>query len=796
MAREKAFSMTGVCVGVMLACACCWAYDADFGDGWTCDALGRQEKVDLPHDFLINAPWSQAACAGRGFKATAEGVYRKSFRADPSWKGKRVFLDFEGVQYFCDVFANGHKVASWEYGYLGFEADLSAFLDYEGENAVEVRCSTGPDSGARWYTGAGICRRVFLRVRESPSFARHGLFVLTPRVEADSASVRLVADVIGWSAETNGELRIVGDVHSPSGETVATVERRIGPDRRTCAEFEMPIVKIDSPALWSPESPSLYRAAVRLFRGETELDRVERRFGVRKVEYSPDFGFRLNGCKVFLKGMSNHQDLGALGVASFPRAWKRQIEVMKEFGYNAIRCSHNPYPQELLDLCDEMGILVVDEIVDQWKGFWGGRKPYAALAPELIREWVRRDRSHPSVILWSLGNETQFEWNLPFGASDWGVTEYRVFDALVKRWDVSRPTTVALFPARAGGLKRRDPGFCERVEPPELSRVTEVAAFNYLPESYPDYRRSVPDLCIFQSEASVHDGAYPFFVMDRATTVGLSYWGAIPYWGESDGWPKKGWNYSFFEHTLEPLPQAYLIRSAFRDADEEPVVRIGVQAGRTDHIVWNDIESGRLNLVSHWNFPEGSDHDVRVYSNGDEVELLLNGRTLGVRRNPFDDLRMRNTFCFGRIAYKPGSLVAVARRGGREIARHELKTAGRAVRLELVAENATDWSADGYDLQYVWVEAKDAFGLVDPTACESVSFLVEGPAKMQAVDDGDHYTDQLFNVRAKCLRNGKLLVILRAAHTPGEVRLTASSQKLGERVLAIRTVGGKERASR
>ena len=764
--------MLAMCAAFLLAAMT--PTDVDFNFGWSLEANGRTETVDLPHDFLINVPWDKSASAGRGFKPVAEGVYRKTFTAPEEWKGNRVLLDFAGVQSVCDVSVNGKALASFEYGYLGFEVDLAPALKWGGVNTIEVKCATGSRNGARWYTGCGICRRVSLKVRGPIAFERHGLYVSTPVAEKECAVARLVADVLGWTARTNGSLVVRARVFDPKGVAVAKVERPVGYDKRRVAEILLPDVTLPAPQLWSLETPRLYRAECELVQEGRVVDRIVRRFGVRQIAYSPEFGFRLNGEKVFLKGMSNHQDLGALGVASFSRAWRRQIAVMKAFGYNAIRCSHNPYPEELLDACDEMGLLVVDELVDKWRGIFIGRRPFAEQAPALVKEWVRRDRSHPCVILWSLGNETQHaEYCLPFEYGDWGVTEYRVLDALVKRWDATRPTTVAMFPSRAGGVYRNDGrDWATNPEPPELSRVTEVASFNYVFENYAEYVRRYPQLIVFQSEAACAALATPFFTMDLARMVGCSYWGAISYWGESDGWPKKGWNYSFFDRTLDPFPQAYLLRGAFDES--VPCVRIGVRTGKEIRVQWNDVDVGRRRLASHWNFPAGP-RGVDVFFNTDEVELFLNGRSLGARRNDRANPKARNHADWPSVDYAPGTLLAVARSAGREIARHELKTAGRPVRLVLEEEFPGDWKADGHDLKYIRLQAVDAAGVPVPDAADEVSVSLAGGASLVALDDGDSYTDRLFNISSKRLFHGRLLAILRADRTPGTVRFTATA---------------------
>ena len=378
--------------------------------------------------------------------------------------------------------------------------------------------------------------------------------------------------------------------------------------------------------------------------------------------------------------------------------------------------------------------------------------------------------------MWSIGNELQMREDLAgFPTGDWGVTTYRIFDVLVKRYDSTRKTTVAMYPSRAGAISRKDADFNKKVLPPELSTVTEVASFNYRYPDYAMYLEACPDLIVYQSEATSSELTAPFFGMDRDKMVGLAYWGAIEYWGESNGWPKKGWNYSFFNHALEPYPQAYLIKSAFSD---EPLVHIGVVDSEKESIEWNDVIVGRMPLSSHWNRAEGSKQNLFTYTNADEVELLVNGKSLGIQKNKRDDIRSRNMIYWQNIPYgKGGNIIAIARNNRKEVARHMLETTGKAKALKIELENA-DWKADGMDLQYVKVYAVDSKGRVVPATEGEVAFEVSGEAKLIAVDNGDHMTDELFSGNHKKLHQGFVMAILRSNQTSGNVKIKASLKGL------------------
>lgn len=757
-----------------------WRFQAgDLKDAYSVNYDDSSWRVlDLPHDFQIEQPWDKGAGGARGFKAMGTGWYRKTFKADPEWKGKRVLLDFEGIMLIGDVWVNGQKVGGTDYGYIGFETDITKLLRYDADNVVVVSASTGKKGGSRWYTGGGLFRDVHLLVKDYVSIARHGVFISTPKITEQSADINVQVEVEGISGKQL-DVEINARIFSPKGELV-TETKGMAPKKNKLATVEvpLPVVAVSNPQLWSCETPNLYRAEITLVRDGKVIDNVTEKFGIRTLEYSPEFGFKLNGKKLFLKGIANHHDLGAVGAAAFDRAIERQFELLKKFGYNHVRTSHNPYSKSFMELADKHGILIVDELIDKWsdQSYWGGRVPFTQLWYKMIPEWIKRDRNHPSVIMWSLGNELQMREDLAgFPTGDWGVTTYRIFDVLVKRYDSTRKTTVAMYPSRAGAISRKDADFNKKVLPPELSTVTEVASFNYRYPDYAQYLEACPDLIVYQSEATSSELTAPFFGMDRDKMVGLAYWGAIEYWGESNGWPKKGWNYSFFNHALEPYPQAYLIKSAFSD---EPLVHIGVVDSEKESIEWNDVIVGRMPLSSHWNRAEGSKQNLFTYTNADEVELLVNGKSLGIQKNKRDDIRSRNMIYWQNIPYgKGGNIIAIARNNGKEVARHQLETTGKAKALKIELENA-DWKADGMDLQYVKVYAVDSKGRVVPATEGEVAFEVSGEAKLIAVDNGDHMTDELFSGNHKKLHQGFVMAILRSNQTSGNVKIKASLKGL------------------
>lgn len=734
------------------------------------DAAWR--TLDLPHDFQFEQAWDSTANRSRGFKAMGIGWYRKSFRADAAWKGKKVLLDFEGIMLHGDVWLNGKKIGGTAYGYLGFESDITEIIKYDEDNVVAVRSST--EGGSRWYTGGGLFRDVHLLVKDTISIARHGVFITTPNISGQNAEVNVQVEVTGIKNK-QVDLEIITKIYSPDGKQVGET-KTTAPRKSKLGEVEVPLPKVNiaKPQLWSCETPSLYTAEVSLMLNGKLIDKLTEKFGIRTIEFSKEFGLRLNGKKVFLQGVANHHDLGAVGAAAYETSIARMMDKLKDFGFNHIRTAHNPYSESFLKLADEKGILIVDELYDKWGSIqaWAGNAPWNDIWYNNMKEWIKRDRNHPSVIMWSFGNELQFQeerWNWP--TTDWGVTTYKIMNVVAKRYDPTRKTTVAMYPARAGGIIKADPDFKieSNIIPPELATETDVASFNYVWDDYQTYLKHAPNMIVYQSEAVTNELAAPYFGMDREKMVGLAYWGGIEYWGESQGWPRKGWNYSFFNHSMEPFPQAWLTKSIFSN---QPVVHIGIVDNEGEMKMWNDQIVGQKIISAHWNRQEGKKYNLYTYTNADEVELLINGKSMGVQQNS-SDVKKRNTIYWKDIPYTPGKITAIAKKDGKEVARHELVTTGKAIALKIESENS-NWKADGMDLQYVKVYAIDSKGNKVPTANGEITFDVSGAASLLAVDNGDHSSNDLFSGNKKVLYKGFAMAILRSTQTAASVKLKVS----------------------
>lgn len=763
------------------------------------------DVVNLPHDFLIGQDWVapdaserpdnsdagsnvRSRLSSRGFKEMGIGWYRYELTPKDEWKGKRIVLDFQGIMLVGDVYLNGKRIGGTDYGYLGFDIDLSKLLKWGQPNEIAVKADTQNPSNSRWFTGAGLYRDVNLIVtNKNLFFPRHPLFIRTQ----GNKEVKIKAEIINQQKVAKGQsaakMPVGVRILDADGKVVAEQKNDIHFNAKwRDREYELPSISLENAKLWSPDSPYLYTAEVTLYDSEGNIaDQIKEPFGVRTIEIVPQKGLLVNGKKVLLKGYANHHTLGALGAAAYPRAIEKRLKLMKEFGMNHIRTSHNPYSEDFLKLCDKYGILVVDELYDKWlTQYAGGRVDWESLWQKDVPEWVKRDRNHPSVVMWSLGNELQQYSNLPF--NDWGVTAYKLQKELLHRYDDTRLTTVAMHPR----YRNLDTDSI----PSDLAIETEVNSYNYRYMYFPGDSKRYPEKTFYQSEASVAAMGPNFYEMDLDKVIGLAYWGAIDYLGESMGWPIKGWNQGVFDLSLQPKPDAYFVKSMFTD---EPTVHIGVIEKSGGNIQWNGINVSAGKLSENWNREAGEQVSLYTYTNGDEVELFLNGKSLGVKKNS-NDPNLRARIKWDNIAYAPGTLVAVAKKNGKVVARHQIETTGEAVALKLVPDMET-WHADGKDLMHVRIYAVDKKGrrvlnVKDAKAFDKLIFTVKGDANIVAVDNGNISSDELHigktQLEKSIQRNlfqGSALVILRAGDKPGKIELSVAGEKMKAKKLVLNT---------
>lgn len=762
---------------------------------------GGDDVVNLPHDFLIGQDWVapdaserpdnsdagsnvRSRLSPRGFKEMGIGWYRYELTPKAEWKGKRIVLDFQGIMLVGDVYLNGKRIGGTDYGYLGFDIDLSKLLKWGQVNEIIVKADTGKPNNSRWYTGGGLFRDVNLIVTDKNLyFPRHPLFIRT----VNNKEIKIRANILNLQKTKKPQIPVEVKILNAEGKVVTLQKSELHFNAKwRDREYELPSISLEDAKLWSPDSPYLYTAEVTLYDNEGNIaDQIRESFGIRTIEMNPEKGLLVNGKKVLLKGYANHHTLGALGAAAYPRAIEKRLKLMKEFGMNHIRTSHNPYSEDFLKLCDKYGILVVDELYDKWlTQYAGGRVEWESLWQKDIPEWVKRDRNHPSVILWSLGNELQQYSNLPF--NDWGVTAYKLQKELLHRYDDTRLTTVAMHP-RYRNLETDS-------IPADLAVATEVNSYNYRYMYFPGDMKRYPEKTFYQSEASVAAMGPNFYEMDRDKVLGLAYWGAIDYLGESMGWPVKGWNQGVFDLSLQSKPDAYFVKSMF---SEEPVVHIGIIEKSGGNIQWNGINVSAGKLSENWNREAGEKVSLYTYTNGDEVELFLNGKSLGVKKNS-NDPKLRARIKWDNIAYAPGTLVAVAKKNGKVVARHQIETTGEAVALKLIPDMET-WHADGKDLMHVRIYAVDKKGrrvlnVKDAKAFDKLTFTVKGDANIVAVDNGNIASDELHIGKTQLektiqrhLFQGSALVILRAGDKPGKIELSVAGEKMKAKKLVLNT---------
>ncbi len=751
------------------------------------DAQGAQEPgfddskwqdVNVPHDWSISGPFDKKVAQGGscGFLPRGIGWYRKTFPSPQH--GKLVTLDFGGVYTAADVWLNGTHLGKNFNGYLGFRYGITDLLRPAGEpNVLAVRADNSRVGSSRWYTGSGIYRDVNLIVTNPVHIPIYGTWISTPRITNDNADVH-VETVVTNSNANPGEVNLTTEIYDPDGKLVVTSNKT----EKLAAQASITIkqdLAVARPDLWSPESPHLYKTVSRVAMDQQPCDLVETPFGIRTITFSPNQGLLVNGKKVNIKGVNFHHDLGCLGSAAFERGFERRLELIKEMGCNSVRLAHNPYQPAVLDLCDRMGILVFDEAYDKWTNqFTGPERPFEKAWPEDLREFVMRDRNHPSVFLWSVGNE---ETNHQMTGPDFGVSQFKEMAALVKSIDPTRAVTCGLFPARAQGVRynAKPKELFQSSEPAELSFAMDVVSCNYTQPLFAKDHDKYPELIFLVSEIGTNGSGEQWFDYNHDYTVGQYYWGGFDYIGESFGWPVKGWARGLIDLAGFRKPASYYVQSLYSD---KPMVHIAVQDPKPgSNVVWNDVNLNWEYLGSHWNWPEGGEMKVFTYSNGDTVELFLNERSLGTKKmENFKKMKM-----FWNVPFEPGSLKAVAYKGGTIIAEDVVTTAGPAARIMLESDRSV-LKADGLDLAHITVKVVDDKGVLVPDVSQKIRFSVTDAGTIAGVDNGNMYSSEPWQGNERSVYQGRALLVVRAARQDGSVKIRAAAEGLNPADLEIR----------
>lgn len=774
-------------------------------------------RLDLPHDWGVEGPFKQNYPGETGkLQFWGVGWYRKRFHVPASDTGKRIYLDVDGAMSYAMVWLNGRFVGGWPYGYASWRLDLTPHIRFGAENVLAIRLDNPPVS-SRWYPGGGIYRNVWLVKTAPVHVAQWGTFITTPVVTPDSATVQVRVEVVNCT-ETPVEPMVATAIYQLDARgnrtrravvKTAPVQLQVAPGTTHACTATVTLAK---PRLWSIQKPNLYVAVTTVEIQNAVVDRYETVFGVRTIKFDAAHGFWLNGVLTEINGVCNHHDLGALGAALNLRALERQLRLLKELGCNAIRTSHNPPAPELLDLCDRLGFMVMVEAFDAWRTA-KRTNDYSVLFDDWhekdLRAMVRRDRNHPSVVLWSIGNEI-LEQSDPDG---WKLALHLA--NIVRDDDATRPVTAALHKPEA-----MTNGF---------QRVLDVYGCNYGPHRYTEFRRLNPDVPLIGSEtascvSSRGEYFFPVSTNRRAGRVNFqvtSYDLAAPAWAvrpdtefeaqDRNSFVAGEFVWTGFDYLGEPTPydrdttnMLEFTEPELRARAERQLVELGriLVPSRSSYFGIFDLcgfrkdrfylyqarwrpELPMAHILPHWTWPErvGLITPVHVYTSGDEAELFLNGKSCGRKKKAPFEYRL----CWDDVVYAPGELRVVAYKQGRKWATDVVRTAGPAVALVLEPDRKTV-RADGVDLVFVTVKVVDKNGQVVPRAKNRIRFSITGPGKIIATDNGDPTCHEPFGSSERDAFNGLALVIIKAeSGQRGTITLTAQADGLRGATVRIRT---------
>ncbi len=750
------------------------------------------QNTDLPHDASIYGPFLQDSLNSdrkNGFRPRLKGWYRKSLVIGNLNADKRYFLYFEGIYRDARVYLNGEQIAHQLNGYEAFEVAVTNKLK-SGKNLIAVSYDNTDKESSRWYNGEGIYRDVWLKERSSVYVINDGTYVTTPFVTTDRAGVAIRTEVLNSTDETT-EIMLTTGIYDPEGELVAEVHHVVPVAAGELYFFNQQL-DVDQPLLWNVESPHLYIAKSRVRIGKEVVDEVTTRFGIRTIDFSPEQGLLVNGKKVLVKGVNIHHDLGPLGAAAFSRGFERRLEGLKKLGCNAIRLAHNPHDTFILDWCDANGMLVFDEAFDKWSGqFFGSENKFEDHWKKSLEAFIRRDRNHPSVFIWSVGNETRQQRS---AASNFGVDQMRELADFVHQLEPARKVTCGLHPSRKSGAYRTENYY--REGPPEMEFYMDVVSTNYREEFWPVDRANYPQLTFILSEAQVGNLGNEWFNFNHDYGVGLFYWGGTDYIGESFGWPAKGWPNGIIDWNDHWKPFSYYIQSLY---SETPMVHItAYDPDQETNKYWNEVNLRFQPMFSHWNW-EGKDSvKLMTFTNAREVELFINDQSMGVRQVPKEyytkDIQAYSAEAYDpenpintgpkmhaklewTVPYTPGEIRAVARNGKEKVAVHELKTATAPHHIVLEADR-DQIRSDGLDLSYLTVKVVDKEGRLVPDATHEITFEVTGPGSNAGVGSADMISDEPFQSNKRKVFQGKALLIIRSQREKGIVKVKALAKGL------------------
>jgi len=740
-------------------------------------------KLDLPHDWSIEGEFSKdhPATPGGGALPGGIGWYRKSFFVPESEKEKLFFIDFDGIYRNSEVWINGNYLGKRPYGYISFRYELTPYLKFGDKNVIAVKVDNSQQPNSRWYSGSGIYRNVWLTKTNKIYVDHWGTFITTPSVNENFAKVSIqikVRNVFDKAVP----IKVITEIFDSKNKKVGEVESQSNLNANSLIELHQE-VEIKNLELWSIEKPNLYKAISIIESEGKQFDDYETIFGIRTFEFNAEKGFFLNGKQVKIKGVCNHHDLGCLGAAINERALERQLEILKNMGVNAIRTSHNPPAPELLNLCDRMGFIVMDEAFDMWKT----KKTEFDYALDWdkwykrdLEDMILRDRNHPSVIIWSIGNEVMEQW---IRDDSIGIVLTKELTKIVKNLDSTRPVTAA----------------CNGPEPENpliKANVLDLIGFNYHQHLFEDFPKTYPNKKFIATETTSALATRGHYDMpsdsirrwpkrwDLPLTEGnpdntcSAYDNCSAPWGSTH---EETWKiikkhdflsgmfiWTGFDYLGEPTPYSWPSRSSYFGivdlAGFPKDVYYMYQSEWTDKPV--------LHVFPHWNWKEGQLIDVWAYTNCDEVELFLNGKSMGTKRKTGDDIHL-----MWRLKFTPGILKAVGRKDGKEILTREIKTADKPYKIFLEADRNVI-KADGKDLSFVTVKILDKDGTLVPYADNLVNFEITGEGKIAGVDNGSQTSHEPFKANYRKAFNGLCLAVIQSNGKAGKIKLTAKSENL------------------
>jgi beta-galactosidase len=764
-----------------------WRFFIDnSGSLWQTPSDSDGREVDLPHDWSPELPRGadQPSGSSGGFFANGSAWYTKTFDAPVTWKGKIVFVEFEGVYMNAEIWLNENFLGRHPYGYTTFQVDLTPFLKVGEANVLKVRVDNGAQLNSRWYSGAGIYRPVWLMVAEPVHVAHWGVSITTPSVSEAAAAVHIQTTLVNESSKAQ-DVTLRTYIKGPDGLVLGTLEKHLTLEAGNHVDTAQNI-HIPHPRLWSPDTPDLYQVETSLLAGDKQLDSAFTPFGIRSLSFSSETGFLLNGKPLKLKGGCVHHDNGVLGAASYPRAEERKVEVLKASGFNAIRTAHNPPAPAMLDACDRLGMLVMDEAFDCWRT---GKNPYDYHV--VFDDWwqrdidsmLLRDRNHPSIILWSIGNEV-LERD---GRSDGAAIARRLAER-VRNIDPTRPVTSAIC-----GVWDKNRAWTDT---DEIFESLAVGGYNYQWQQYePDHARHPQRMMIGTESFPIEAFENWQAVLDHSYVLGDFVWTSLDYLGES------GIGRVHFDETLKDFlgkfpwhqancgdldicgfkrPQSY-----YRDVVWTPgakqyiAVHPPVAEGKTPKIT----QWGWPDVWPNWNYAgrEGQRFHIEVYSPCDEVELFLNDHSLG--RKPAG--KANKFIASFEVHYQPGELKAIGYNQGKKAQECLLSTTGPADQLRLTPDRDALRAEPG-DLSYVMVEIVDSDGRLLPDADRLVTFSLKGPGEIAAVGSADPLSEESYRGNARTPFRGRALVIIKAEGKKGVLRLKAEAEGLKAMEVGIR----------